>query len=254
MRKTAKTWNGPRKFLNKLLVAVRHCRLGLPDTIGIEISTACDRRCSYCPQSIVKPKQEIIDGDLFNLFVDRVKEAGWKGIVGISGWAEPSLVKNSHEYVKAIADIGAKPSVFTNGRDPQSIADWIDAGACRVVITEHEPFTKYQGEEIRRLAKRHRVIVTIKRIDESTLISKMGDWPVKIGGLPMTKCQFSEAVGYNVKGKAYLCCIDYACEYSTGDLSVPILDLWFSSKYQTIRKLVQSGKPVNKLCQKCLIG
>ena len=115
-------------------------RLGLPTALGIELSTACNRSCSYCPQSINKPKQSIISPMVWRRFLEALREFGWNGMVGLHRFGEPTLVPRLELYVHdlKVARPRCLPVLFTNGDRPEVIERCLRAGLARAIITCHE--------------------------------------------------------------------------------------------------------------------
>lgn len=237
-----------RISLNRIFVALRHMRLGLPDTLGIEISLACNRRCSYCAASILNSKQRIIADEVFDKFIRRMKEMRWHGLVGIATFSEPSLVPESWRYVQAIRDAGALPTIFTNGHSPKAIGEWINHGAARIVITEHEPFDPQQAAEIYRLQNNCPIRITIKHLTPETITSL--SFPRRRNGRIISKCEMVDAMGFDIDGQCYLCCSDYRRKHIMGNLDAPILETW--NGYAHIRKRLKLGIPQFNMCRECM--
>lgn len=59
--------------------------------VVIEIFSACNRRCSYCPQSLVKRNNEYMADDLFNKILDELREIQYRNYICLNLYNEPLL-------------------------------------------------------------------------------------------------------------------------------------------------------------------
>ncbi len=242
----------------RVLVWNLHSRLKnkhAPTCLGIETSKACNRRCSYCPQSVAALKQEIISEDVWKLFLERLDEYGWNGRVALTHYGEPALVKDFSRYIRELktARPGASPLIFTNGDKPEAIKRWLDAGAGRIIVTFHEPAaSRTQDDEalVRRLRNAHPFRVRIRRLKPRTLWHHGGNVNVSIPAAERT-CKAVDGLTVNIDGKVHLCCVDYFHMNCVGDIHAnTIAEIWNS--YADKRKIVKQGIPVSEMCKKCL--
>lgn len=231
-------------------------RLDIPNSIGIEVSSGCNRRCWYCPSSDLGIKFRVIDDKVWQQFLDRMKEYGWRGIVVIgSGYGETGLVRDSWRYIRAIKEAGGLPYVMSNGDFPHVIGSWLSEGAFRVTVTRHRPYTQDWLDEIERLQYvygKHRI--KIKTLDAVRLTHI--PWTVEIRGpeqidhAPITRCYDLDGISVGIDGRYLTCCHDIYRRMTLGTIrSDSFADYWKLTK--PLRKDLSQGKPIWTLCHKC---
>lgn len=244
-------WRGA---INTAITVIRHRRWGLPDNIGMELSTACNLRCPFCIQSKRNIKQSIVSPEMWELFLYRLKEAKWKGITGFAFLGEPSLVPNVEYYVSSLHELGCMPYVFTNGRDLNAVERWIDAGAYRVVVTEQQPFTDWQQAKMKELMGKYSFWkLRWRHMQPWEIIEYADTWPRRRGGKPMTECNWCKQLMFRQDGDVVLCCIDYIGGYGLGNLKdKPIWEIWNDPHYVAVRKSALRNDPIMPVCRECL--
>jgi hypothetical protein len=226
-----------------------------PHVIGIEVSTACNKRCSYCAQSWQPAKQKIIAPHVWFQFVSRLAEFKWKGRVAIGGVSEPSLVKDLPRYIEDIRSIDAAPILFSNGTNPDAIEGWIRAGAVRVVLTEHDPWPESTHAALKSLKRAFPFRIKHKRLTPET-IADYRHTPMTLNGKLLPSCP-DPNLSFDINGAAQLCCFFSARTEPTGIqlgtlTSQSIHDLWFGEPWISIRYANHHGKPSLPYCQQCL--
>jgi sulfatase maturation enzyme AslB (radical SAM superfamily) len=230
---------------------VRHPgRFGLPTGIGLETSTACNRRCPYCPQSVEPMKQQIVSKELWETFLFRLREFKWRGVVSVTSYNEFSLIPNSDQYIRDISELGCLPLLFSNGDRPQVVESWVKAGARRILITEHPPFKQEWVDAILPIVKRYPRVMRLRRLDNSVLHSHAGRVPYGIK--PYTRCDSQKAIVVGVKGNVGLCCLDYGVKYNFGSIvEKSFQQIWFEPEYVKLRQDISDGNPRTDLCKGC---
>lgn len=241
----------------QLLNFLRHRgRRGLPTALGIELSTACNRSCSYCPQSLPgKPKQTVIQQETWHLFLKRLREFDWRGMVGFHRFGEPTLVPDFHRYVRELklSCPASLPYLFSNGDRPEVIRKALLEGLTRALITEHEgtdharwyrPLRDLQDE-----FGRSRV-----RIRKLETYGNHAGTMTHIEVDPLTRCDIkSSGLGFTVDGIAFMCCEDAKLETAIwGSLVHKRIDeIWFNPHYVAMRRSLASGTPKLPVCKGC---
>lgn len=230
---------------------LRYGDTGYPLFIRLEISTACNRRCYYCPQSVAPLKQRIVSPEVWQTFLFRLKEMPWRGYTDIIHFNEPSLVPNSENYIADLVRIGTKPFTASNGDRPDVIEKWINAGIHRVWVTEHPPFKPGWREPLDRLVERYPGKVVIRKLERSSMDNRIGT--VDIDVPQMKRCRNSDGMVIDIDGNVLLCCLDYYKTHTFRNIKDWSLKyLWFDPMYERIRKTAQRGEPVLEICKKCL--
>lgn len=232
----------------------KHWHWDLPNAIGIETSTACNRRCHYCPQSKEPHKQQLIEPRVFDKFINRLRELRWHGVVATTKYNEPSLHPDSAEFVRRIRLAECMPMVFTNGDRPEAIQKWVEAGAFRIRVTEHPPFKPGWAEALAPLAKRYPNVVKVERL--KWIHNQAG----KVSGEKIDHCFSAHGLSVNIDGTVSMCCVDYDSKYLIEDESKNQMDIfqnslreiWDSPWHRNIRCKVIRGIPATELCKNCL--
>jgi radical SAM protein with 4Fe4S-binding SPASM domain len=226
---------------------VIHRRINLPSSIGMETSLACNRRCSYCPQSVSPHKQEIVKDEMWELFISRLKELRWKGAVAPTAYNEPSLAPKHAQYIADLKEAGCRPITFTNGDRPKAIQQWVDAGIFRVIVTEHPPYKPGWWDHIQPLVDKYPKIVRAKRLE--WVHNQAG----AVEGDKIDNCFSAHGLSVKINGKVSMCCLDYESQYPVGDITKNSLqEIWDSPLHREIRRKVIRGIPATELCKNCL--
>ena len=226
----------------------------MPKGIGLEISTACNRRCHYCPQSITPMKQKIVSNEVWEMFLKRLEEIKWRGMVTFHSYNEPTIVPNFPDYVKELKSRlpHCFPLLFTNGDKPDAINEAMKSGVFLAIITEHPPFKESWPGPIDDLKKKWGWRIRVQRIlNPHNQAGRMAEIKCE----PMTKCVDNvEGMGIDVDGNMGLCCVDYEHNYNKmfgNILEKSIKEIWFSKAAVETRRKLAAGIPVTKLCHGC---
>ena len=91
----------------------------MPNFIEIETSTYCNRRCSFCPNSIYDRgvDQRLIDKHLFKKIVLDLKSAEYEGAIALHNYNEPLFDPFLYEHLKTLSNTisNSKKIILTNG-------------------------------------------------------------------------------------------------------------------------------------------
>lgn len=239
-----------------LINVLRHGRFGLPSALGIELSTGCNRSCSYCPQSLdPKPRQKIVTKDVWETFLRRLDEFRWNGMVGLHRFGEPTLVPDFHLYVRQLKEARPRcmPVLFSNGDRPDVIRRAFESGLYRAIITCHEGTdeSKWLPPLNDLLARYGSGKMWIRKLE------KLGNHAGKMEHItvePLTHCaDKSSGIGFDVNGTAFMCCEDPDLKTAIWGsiMTKSIHDIWFNPHYVEIRRKLAAGEPVLPICRGC---
>lgn len=226
----------------------------MPTAIGMEISTACNRRCHYCPQSVTPQKQKIVTRETWERFLSRLEEIPWRGMVTFHSYNEPTIVPGFPDYVRELKSRlpHCFPLLFSNGDKPDVIDESMKAGVFLAIITEHPPFKPTWRPRIEELEKKWGWRIRAKRL--SSLHNQAGRMK-DIECEPMTKCiEAVGGMGIDVDGNMGLCCVDYEHNYRNlfGNIhEKTIKEIWFSKRAVEVRRMLANGQPATVLCNGC---
>lgn len=231
--------------------AVRHFRMGLPTSLGIEIATACNRRCYYCPVSVAPMKQQIIDEKMWELFKFRLQELGWKGMVGMARYNELSLVPNSSRYVEELHKLGVMPQIPTNGDKPEVIREWCRAGAKRIEVTQHPPSKPGWLEAVEAVRQEFPRIISVRSITPDVMHNQGGY--VEVSAKKKSHpCTAMMGLTVDINGDALLCCLDYYRENKFGNIQDKSLaEIWYAKEYADVRRKIRARQVGAAICAGC---
>lgn len=232
-----------------------------PRCIYIEITTHCNRRCDYCPQSTHPLEARRIDHDLYLKCLERVREIKWTGPLGFSFYNEPLLEKELESLIRlAIKECpGVLPSIISNGDllTEEKMLGLVDAGVVNFTITRHPPYSEEWDERLTRLAKKYPQYIALDCIENTPLHNRAGlvELSPAQDKVDMTNgCTTWREGGLviDIDGKYLFCCCDYNRHESMGNIQdSPILEAWNNETYREARKSVASGKPILPICKAC---
>lgn len=225
-------------------------RLGtMPSVIKIETSTACNRRCWYCPQSVKPMKQQVISAAVWDQFKFRLTEYNYRGLVGLTYYNEFSLIPDCERYVAEISALNCKPLIFSNGDKPDKLLDCLRAGAHHIIITEHPPHKPGWLEDLQPLRQEGGKRVSIQRLTK--FMDHAGQ--VVVNTPKPTYCVSPIAeITIGIEGQYALCPLDYGAKYGR---KATIFSESFDTHWKADRKarqLLRRGIPTTALCKNCI--
>ena len=237
---------------------INHGTYDYPSVIFLETSTACNRRCPYCPQSILPTKQEYISQEVIDAFIAALNSINFDGSVDFHFFNEPLLDDVLPYIVKDVQDAcpKVKYTLHTNA-DKLNIHNTkllIDSGISKFIVSRHAPYSAEWDA---------RVFSIKKSFPRQIKIVKFRPW-LNRGGLikelPETNlmhrtniCEEVKRVHITVNGDIVLCCQDYKKEYIMGNITKSVFrDIWFSPHYTNIRSQVRKGNFELPICKACV--
>ena len=233
-------------------------------TIQIETLTACNLRCSYCPNSVyerglIKNNQEM-DPELFYKIIDELAELNWVGEIDPHSYGEPLLDERLPlfcSYIRKkipLATIG----IYSNGELLN--IDWykklVSAGVNKFRVTQHLDIESKGTIDVIRYREKHNsdnIEFTYTRLKH--INSRGGLVDVDEGELRQ-ECNYPDHhVGISFDGEIMICCNDYLNEVNVGNVSnEKIIDIWQKPIYKDIRTNIRSGNFTLDICNNCTDG
>lgn len=233
--------------------------------INIEINTSCNRRCSYCPNSVYDrgliKNAKYLETEYYKKIIDELADLGFNGEVCPVHYGEPLLDKRILDLIRytRIKLPKSKIKLFSNADllDKEKYKSLVDAGMSEIVITQHE------GNSIRKIQEildyhnkycKNECKLIYKKFDEETpLLNRGGDVkPNKIIYNP--SCVYtSNPLVVNYNGDIVLCCNDFLGIYTFGNIKdKKLIDIWKSKKYKEMRKRLKRRQFILSICKKCV--
>jgi radical SAM protein with 4Fe4S-binding SPASM domain len=229
--------------------------------VEIEINHACNRRCSYCPNSVAKRKSTgEIDPALFDRLLSELQGISFDGRISYDFYNEP-LLHSDFEGVVARTRAylpGASIVVYTNGTllGPGRVEKLLELGVSELVVTRHERDEGYGFERIYEgLAEEVRARVKYRGHRELKLTNRGGMLP-HLGreGLMLAPCYIpSMVVTVTVSGNVLPCFEDFNELNVMGNLNErPLLEIWNSEKFVRFRRDLKLGqRHAHAPCKSC---
>ena len=238
-------------------------------TIGIETTTYCNLRCSFCPnskygRSLMKNKK-LMDINLFKKIINELSEINYNGTVNLHFYGEPLTDKRLVELVAYTKEKipKAKINIFTNGilLDVPFYKQLVDAGVDSFIFSQHTNIIPPKIKEVFKYLKtrpkeenkiEYRVFNENFISEDSTICNVGGEIEIeKIPELP--SCLYPpQKVVIDWEGNVILCCNDYHSSIKFGNVkNKKLIDIWDSPSYKKIRKDLRNRKYNLEICKKC---
>jgi len=221
--------------------------------IEIEVNSRCNRKCSYCPVSIMPHPQvpRLIQEHVLSSFINRLMEIKFDGRISFHFYNEPLLHKGLESIIRRVAEAvpTCRPVLFTNGDllSQQRYDSLIDAGLQMIVITSHSG---------RSHPPRPKQIVQFS--DDLVLTNRGGtmvDLP-KSTEQDISQCCFAptEMLIVTITGDVVLCYEDAHRSHVMGNIcEQSIAQIWNSQNYSRIRAALEAGnrEGASEMCKHC---
>lgn len=224
--------------------------------VGIEISTYCNRKCYYCPNSVHETPKEFMSREVFLKALERLKEINYSCIIDYSFYNEPLLDDRLPEFVKLTKEILKKCiiRIFTNGDylTPELAGELIDSGVSLFTITQHDKNEEVFMKKMRPLLERFPDNIVLNCLHNAAVGNRGGAIEVK-NQIAMEKCFTADGnmiITYN--GDILLCCNDYHRKHVFGNImneSIP--EIRNKKSFKKIRKDVRKGITRLEICKQC---
>ncbi|MBL6857118.1 MAG: SPASM domain-containing protein [Pelagibacteraceae bacterium] len=247
--------------------------LPLPTEIEISESGTCNRKCSFCPRSApqFEDKKEFISNLLHEKLCSELKEFNYKGTIRYSGFVEPLLDKNIFKLINMTRKYLPHSNIemVTNG-DPlnlERLNKLFKNGLNRILISAYDGKIEAQKLEdlcleanlnAQQYIVRHRYYSKEKDfgITLSNRSGLMEEAEFKIESLkePLKKPCYIPAYTFflDYQGDVLMCPHDWGKKLILGNLNQnKLLDIWFSKKSMSIRKMLNNSNRNFSPCSIC---
>jgi len=262
----------------------------LPNFIELETSTYCNRKCSWCPNSKYKRGQlkEFIDFNLFTKIIDDLAKIDYDGQLALHNYNEPLLDPNLYKYLKIIRIKipKAKIVIFTNGDYlTKNVFKKLEKnGVFSICISLHgaignDNYKKLLFDNLKKIGKEHYKLKDISDVfgrkykidlpdieiiyyipDPKMMTSRGGIIKNLVKNNKNSFCFLpfsSSAIDYS--GNMKICCEIYPENNLHKKIGLigslkknSFSDLWFSNKYNLLRKNFLLKNISNPICSQCL--
>ena len=234
--------------------------------INIEINTSCNRRCSYCPNSIYDrgliENEKLIPIEFYKKIIDELSSINYNGGISPVGYGEPLLDKRLIDIIKYTRQRlpEANIKLFSNGDllDINKYNSLIDAGLTELTLTQYEGQMSKNLKDVLEYEKNNpsRKCKLIHKEFNSTiqLSNRGGEVTPNIVESNPGCIYTSSPIVIDVNGNVILCCNDYFSSHIFGNVKEEsVLDIWRKEEYKNIRKMLKKGKFILPICKRCRV-
>ena len=249
--------------LLKLKSLVRYGTTDFFNDINIETTTACNRQCEYCPNSLFdrsRPEAAVkMPTPLYESIIRQLAEIRFEGRISPHGYGEPLLDERLPDLVACTHRLLPRSRVwiYTNGDylTPLRYQKLVDAGVDRFVISQH---SKEMSPAIRDLFSY--IECNGRQVDILYMRMEKGLMPLSNrGGLVSPGLRLSPRCGdpdnplvIDASGYVVLCANDYHGRVKLGNVGESrLLDIWQSREFKDIRRGLRSRKYTLPICLSC---
>jgi radical SAM protein with 4Fe4S-binding SPASM domain len=232
--------------------------------INIETMTACNLRCSYCPNSIYErglPKNnKKMSWALFAKIINELAELRFNGRIVPNFYNEPLLDKRLPGLL-AFARRKLPSSsihIFTNGQllDVALYNELAESGVDYITISQHTPLLPDGLNELFSYLKKRKdnpIRIAYRKLAEQSHLCNRGGILKTEKVERMERCIYpSSSMTIDYAGDVVLCCNDYFSSIKFGNLKEEKMkDIWNKHSYRKIRKNTAKGNFELEICQKC---
>lgn len=229
--------------------------------VEIEINSACNRSCSYCPNSLETRGRELMTRDLYETVLFRLNEISFAGRISFNFYNEPLLHPDLAYFCQRTKEVlpGTFLDVYTNGTllTLKKFIELEAAGIDRFVITRHEMemADDYTFEEtFQSLSAAQKTKVIYRDFNAVTLFNRGGLLPHLGKGLDLHPCHLPKhLIVITVNGNILPCFEDFKESKIFGNvLTESLPEIWHNSAYANFRKDLERGlRHLHSPCKGC---
>lgn len=138
-------------FVDNHISRTENLKNGVPPFSSVEFSIngACNRRCFFCPRVKEEDYPNILqnlDMKAFNKLIQDLKSIDFDGRFSFTGFCEPLLTKNLHEYIsvissnlkKSVIEIVSNGDILTTKKGDDVLKKLFNAGLTRIRISLYD--------------------------------------------------------------------------------------------------------------------
>lgn len=230
---------------------------GLFQSLSIETTTYCNRRCIYCPNS-TNPTPDIrMSKDVFSALMYQLRKIHYIGWVNWGFYNEPMSDERLPDLVADVrrSTTMVRQTVYTNG--DYLTQDFVDkliyAGVHLFVVSTHGGGTL--NRRLFPLVNRYPQAFMVRPIDASTngLSNRGGAVNVTTQPQIQTACNVGSLMVMH-NGDVVLCCNDYFRQHVFGNVDKEGLQqIWHKPSFRGLRRKLLMGQRDIVMCKKCIV-
>lgn len=228
-------------------------------SVNLEISTFCNRRCYYCPNSENPTPDEYMPEELFRHIIEDLRAIDYRGAISYQFYGEPLLDPRLVGFIRYTKEHLPKAmfiKVVSNGDylTMDLFEKLIEAGMTEINVTIHDRDPDRMAAKLAPMIEKHPGNIRVTSIHGSPALSNRGGAIKIVNERPKRRCVYSRNAVVDHEGNVLLCCNDYFYSRKFGKVTEEsILDIWKKDEFRKIRKAARRGKPPIKICRDCLL-
>lgn len=223
----------------------------LLNCVEIEVNTRCNRKCDYCPVSVLQPRtQRWMNTKVYERVIGELARINHDGFLSYHFYSEPLLRRDLEslvEYARMLLP-SAYQLLYTNGdylteRRYQSLRD---AGIAHFIVTQHD--------NLRFPERLHQTVVLGRELRLTNRGGLLRNVASSIESLAVPCFAPTDNLLVAFNGDVLLCCDDAERRTVMGNIMESSLDeIWFSDRFRTARTLLAEGKRAKArgICAQC---
>jgi radical SAM protein with 4Fe4S-binding SPASM domain len=232
--------------------------------VEIETNTSCNRRCSYCPNSIFDrsliKNAKYMKTKLYKKLINELSDMKFIGRISPHFFGEPLLDKRLPKLMEYTREKlpDANIVIFTNG-DLLSIDTYkklVKAGVDAFNITEHglsmSPNMKNVFNYRKKIDQKYPLINYID-LKKAKYLNNRGGLVIYESWMKKKACTSpSENIIIDYAGNVILCFNDYLSSIKFGNINnEKLFDIWKKPEFKKIRRDLKKGIFKLPICIKC---
>lgn len=232
-------------------------------SVELETTSVCNRKCSYCPNSLITRPSGYMEEKLFYKIIDELAVIGFSGRFSPHFYGEPLLDKRVVDFItytkKKLPNVFIK--LFTNGDllSYELFIKLLDAGVDIFRISQHgtKP-SKVLSECIKKVGDKmwSERVEYLRYVDTDTVLL------MNRGGIintnrrnSMKSCEQVSDLIIDYEGNVLLCCQDYLSKNVFGNLkNEGVMEVWNKKHFKSLRDKINGGIWSAEICRKCVDG
>lgn len=232
--------------------------------IDIETSSACNRACSYCPNSIYDnasvKNSKYMPSEMFSKIVSDLWDVWYSWEVCLQRYNEPLMDIRLPDLVKIASEKmpEATIAIYSNW-DYLNIDLYnklVDSWVKKITITQHwKKMSPWLIEVIKYREKNpDEIIFKCKQMNENAKFYNRG-WEVSLSiNQPQNYlCKTLDSITINFEWNVILCCNDYHSEHIFGNAWMEnIIDIYLSHTFQQVRMEAITWNFSREICNLCM--
>lgn len=258
-------WSNLIETRRKVPILRKAFDVTVPPNVYLEITTDCNYRCRFCPQSSYQRPARYITRQSYRRVVDELKRIDFGGVLVLSVNNEPFLHPLLIEFCGEASEesAGTRTLLMSNGsliREEHITAMASLARPPMILIddyTSDHHIIQRVGNWLARLDVNNMRVDMRERSSDERLSNRAGNQ----SGCTSCVADYRDILCTHPFGglcltpelKAFLCCSDYRHEMTTGDLNTEhLMDIWSGPVLNRVREAMLAGDRASiDICARC---